>query len=146
VAAGAEPNLATLYQATGNNIGASSLCVLESSVGDEMVSVFALDDLILPLGIAPTLVKVDVEGLEFEALRGLERTLRRYRPAVLCELTAEWVRGRGADPNDLLAFMAGLDYEAYVIGDGPLFAQRRLSRIASNAPSFKEEICFRCAT
>ena len=50
---------------------------LDPGGGTEVESV-ALDD--VPLGFAPTLVKLDVEGAEPEALAGMERTLQRERP------------------------------------------------------------------
>ena len=34
----------------------------------------------------PTIIKMDIEGAETEALRGMETTLREHHPVVLCEL------------------------------------------------------------
>jgi FkbM family methyltransferase len=34
----------------------------------------------------PSLVKIDVDGAELEVIRGMEATLRRHRPVVVCEL------------------------------------------------------------
>src|SRR5262249_31603035 len=36
--------------------------------------------------LAPTLLKIDIEGFEFYALRGARQTLTRYRPTVIVEL------------------------------------------------------------
>jgi FkbM family methyltransferase len=48
----------------------------------------ALDDLI---GSAPPpdAIKCDVEGAEFEALRGAEKLLRTHRPLIICEMHSE---------------------------------------------------------
>lgn len=47
------------------------------------VDVVTLDS----LGIIPSVIKVDVEGADYDALRGGEQTIRRHRPVVLFEYT-----------------------------------------------------------
>ncbi|MEX2217481.1 MAG: FkbM family methyltransferase [Phycisphaerales bacterium] len=49
--------------------------------------VVSIDDLV-GRGQAPppTLIKVDVEGVEVEALRGMAETARTHRPIIICEL------------------------------------------------------------
>jgi FkbM family methyltransferase len=37
------------------------------------------------LGLAPDFVKIDVEGFEVEALRGMKATIERYRPVLMIE-------------------------------------------------------------
>jgi FkbM family methyltransferase len=49
------------------------------------VKTIALDDFVDYTGLVPKLVKMDVEGAEFEALRGLERTLGKGHPHVILE-------------------------------------------------------------
>ncbi len=66
-------------------------------------------------GFAPTLVKLDVEGGEFEVLTAppnLE-ALRAWRVPLLLELHAEWIRQRGRNPAEVLAALAGLGYELF---------------------------------
>ena len=51
------------------------------------VEVVALDDLVGDGGFPPpALVKMDVEGSELDALRGMRRILDEHRPKLLCEL------------------------------------------------------------
>ena len=38
--------------------------------------------------LAPTIIKIDVEGLELAVLRGAARTIERHRPLILLELSA----------------------------------------------------------
>ncbi len=59
----------------------------------------ALDD----LNLAPAIVKIDVEGAELPALRGMSRTLAAYRPLVMIEKN---------DDLRFVRFMEGLGYEA----------------------------------
>lgn len=48
--------------------------------GDD-VEVITLDS----LGLAPDFIKFDVEGMEWHAIKGAERTIRTYRPVVMFE-------------------------------------------------------------
>lgn len=51
-------------------------------------------------------MKIDVEGAEFEALRGAEKCLRMYRPNILVENHEFQVAGIGAQVRD---YLVGLD-------------------------------------
>ena len=62
------------------------------------------------------LIKVDVEGFECRALRGMENVLRRWRPPVLTEVISEWLVRAGSSPADLLDLMAGHGYRGYRMG------------------------------
>lgn len=61
------------------------------------------------------LVKIDVEGMEPLALRGLERLLGRFRPLLLCEFHP-WAIERAArgSPLDYLRWLRGF-YPAFVV-------------------------------
>ena len=51
------------------------------------------------------------------ALSGAASALRAKRPTVWCAIHPEIMRDRyGHDPNDLMAFMKGLGYEAELLG------------------------------
>ncbi|GBF33440.1 methyltransferase FkbM family [Desulfocucumis palustris] len=49
-----------------------------SENGDTFIQCIAIDDAIADF--APTFVKMDIEGAEYEALAGAEQTIRRYMP------------------------------------------------------------------
>jgi FkbM family methyltransferase len=65
-----------------------------------------LDD----LGLAPALVKLDVQGLELQALRGARRTLARHQPALLVE----------APGAELIKYLTVFGYRPYSYEDGRL--------------------------
>lgn len=51
------------------------------------VELVALDDLVAAGEVrVPTVVKIDVEGAEIAVLEGMRETIRRHRPAIICEL------------------------------------------------------------
>jgi FkbM family methyltransferase len=62
-----------------------------TGVTEHRVQVRRLDD----LALAPSFVKLDIEGAEGAALRGLARTLRLHRPIVLVERSESFAEVRG---------------------------------------------------
>jgi FkbM family methyltransferase len=69
------------------------------------VPVVRLDD-VLPEDFPVALIKVDVEGGELDALRGAERTLRRWRPHLIIEHDSKPAEIYGATTEMLYAFVA----------------------------------------
>jgi FkbM family methyltransferase len=61
-------------------------------------------------------VKVDIEGFECRALRGLERTLSTYKPAVVTEVIGIHLKRAGASVAELFDVMGKHGYRAYDIG------------------------------
>ena len=52
------------------------------------VRALALDDVVAERGIAPSFIKLDVEGHEPEALAGARRLIERFRPAIYMEFNS----------------------------------------------------------
>ena len=61
-------------------------------------------------GLAPTHVKIDVEGFERDVLKGATATLRRDRPVVFLELHCALLRELGEDPAECLAILRACGY------------------------------------
>ena len=93
----------------------------------------ALDD-VLPPGYVPRLIKIDVEGAEFDVLRGAERTIRAHRPIVLFELT--WSTNfYGATPGDIHAFLTDAGYRVFdLLGGGPYTAEVLQAALDADEP------------
>jgi FkbM family methyltransferase len=69
-----------------------------------------IDDL-WPQDLPLHFIKIDVEGHEYAALKGAERTLRRHLPAILFEAGAVMDRDvNAASYDDLYAFLTGMGY------------------------------------
>ncbi len=64
--------------------GNSGMTRLDIEDGGE-IEIVSLDDALDALGYLPTAIKVDVEGMELDVLRGAARTLRLCRPALYVE-------------------------------------------------------------
>lgn len=56
------------------------------------------------------LIKIDVEGYELEVLTGSCGTLRRWKPAIICELVEAHQRRNGHSASDVFSFLTGLGY------------------------------------
>lgn len=56
------------------------------------------------------MLKVDVEGAGVRLLRGAEKSLRRFRPSLLLEVSAQSLRRQGASREELFDLLQGLGY------------------------------------
>lgn len=77
----------------------------EVRVGDEMISDGPI-----------RLVKIDVEGFETRAVRGMAKTLRTERPFVVMEMIDGLLRKAGSSSAELFSEMTALGYRAYAMG------------------------------
>jgi hypothetical protein len=93
-----------------------------AAVGQELVAVTTLDAVVAALSIHRVdFIKADIEGWELALLRGAEQTLRRFRPAVLIELSQEHLARAGDRIEAAFAFLAALGYAAFeLMPDGEL--------------------------
>ncbi len=91
-----------------------------SPVEELTVEVERLDD-VLPDGVCPAFMKIDMEGAEEEMLRGAVETLRRHRPVVAFEHGRGSADHYGTTPGGIHDLLCGeLGYEiAGLDGDGP---------------------------
>jgi FkbM family methyltransferase len=72
--------------------------------------------------IAPSLLKIDVEGAELMVVEGAEKTLNGT-PIILVELLRKWSKAFGYHPNDVFALLGRYGYQAWVFReDGRLQA------------------------
>ncbi len=59
-----------------------------------------------PVGI----IKLDVDGYEYRVLRGAEKTIRRWKPAILCEFS-QYIQKVGDSPKEFVEFIGALGYQ-----------------------------------
>jgi FkbM family methyltransferase len=78
------------------------------SVSEHRCEVVTLDS----LGLAPSFLKIDIEGYEFEMLKGAVETLKRHEPAILIEQFWE--------SQEVRALLGGLGYETVAVRNGRL--------------------------
>lgn len=94
------------------NIGAS---YLRPGSG---IKIIALDSLALPF---LNFLKIDVEGLEVQALRGATHTIRRCRPVMWIEVNEGALVRSGTTPQELKEIILSLGYAIKDWKTGPQF-------------------------
>ena len=81
----------------------------------------------------PLFIKLDIEGFELRALRGLARTIEGRWPAVLCELNSETLRLNGASPAMIADFFRERGYRAFGIRQLGFFRGRGVRLVPMDA-------------
>lgn len=74
--------------------------------GTAEVSVEPLDDIILKSGVI-SFIKIDVEGMELDVLRGAVQTIKRYKPILYIE------NDRPDKSGELIAYIRSLGYRVF---------------------------------
>ncbi len=114
VAAGRVSGAVAIYKAY-SNAATAPLDTIDPLAAD-LVPAIRLDDVIDETRGPIGLVKADVEGAEPLALGGLERTLRRDRPVVICEFAPGMMPGvSGVDGRFYVGWLIALGYRVAVI-------------------------------
>jgi FkbM family methyltransferase len=87
-----------------------------------LIEVDVLDlDSALSRALAPTIVKIDVEGAELAVLSGAAATIERHRPVVVLEHRAVHARRFGTTPAAVHGVLRDLGLRVFDLeGDGPL--------------------------
>lgn len=78
-----------------------------------------VDDVVSGLGLDRVdFVKIDVEGLEFEVLKGMVDVILKYKPVIFCEI----YQGKHSNqkPDETVKFLIGKGYRALVVRKGKL--------------------------
>lgn len=103
----------------GSSMATSSIVSTTGKHFIQNVEVVKLDDVYKKLGIdGASLVKVDVEGYEFNVLKGAENFLKKYKPKIVIEFSPYFYRR--TDPSisqKIIDFLTGLGYELYDLDD-----------------------------
>lgn len=66
------------------------------------------------------LIKIDVEGFEFEVVQGGLELIRSSKPTIVIELLRKWMKPFGKQPQDVINLLKPLGYEVFSIGPSRL--------------------------
>ena len=68
------------------------------------------------LSLHPTVIKIDVEGAEYDVLVGGQKTLSRIKPLLLLELHTHKIKDFGHGKKEVWALLGDLGYEITLLG------------------------------
>jgi len=109
-----------LFLSKTANAGTHSTVYNERNVTEESIQIPAttLDAFVRTWSIERVdLIKVDVEGAEFEVLQGADHVLRTFRPRVILELSDVLQADRGMSSRQIKEFMVERGYAPFTIAD-----------------------------
>ena len=98
-----------------HNIGKSSL--YDEKINDaaaETVVVVRLDDY-LEVNVPVGLMKIDVEGYEYEVLKGAQKTIAKYKPTIIMEFAVNRLANITGDDQTAYTILEFLKQEGYQI-------------------------------
>ncbi|MBU3699609.1 MAG: FkbM family methyltransferase [Candidatus Kapabacteria bacterium] len=109
-----------LYLSKDMNAGTHSTVYNPDNVSTDFIEIpsTTLDSFSTTHGLQRMdLVKIDVEGAEFDVLRGAETVLRTLRPCVILELSDALQKAHGTTCRQIKQHMADRGYSAFTIAD-----------------------------
>lgn len=89
----------------------------EGSLGSQKLPTLSVDEFCFTRQIQPTLMKVDVEGFEWEVLQGASHVLKKSHPRLWLELHPEYLRKSGQTWESVTDFLKTLGYHIYFYED-----------------------------
>ena len=66
------------------------------------------------------LMKIDVEGSEYNVFLGAKKTIISSKPTIIVELLNKWMKPFGHKPQDLVSTLLNLDYICFAVTKGKL--------------------------
>ncbi len=94
---------------SASNSGADT--IMAAGTGTRKVKVVRLDDFVASEELSRVdVIKIDVEGFELQVLRGAERTIERFSPALFIELCDANLREHGTTAKQLVEWLEAKGY------------------------------------
>jgi len=106
-----------LFVSAPDNLGMSSFHQPENYSGKkERIKVETIDDWFKTSGLAKIdIVKLDIEGSELAALKGMKEVLQKQKPVLIVEINPETLSMFNLNPSDVVVYLKQLNFEGFLI-------------------------------
>jgi len=106
-----------IYISTDDNTGMSSFQKTENYSGKkEKVKVIAIDSWFRSSGLSKIdLVKIDIEGSELSALKGMNEMLLNFKPLLIVEINPDTLRLFNHGSVDIINYLKQLGFDGFLI-------------------------------
>ena len=108
-----------IFLSAPDNLGMSSFQEPENYSGKkEKVTVIAIDDWFKTSGLTKIdIIKLDVEGSELAALKGMHEVLQKQGPALIIEINPDTLSMFSLTPFDICHYLNQLNFDGFIIGE-----------------------------
>jgi FkbM family methyltransferase len=108
-----------LFIARKQNLGASSIYHSKDLHGEPMkVDAISIDDFMTDHQIPGVdFIKMDIEGAEIFALKGMIQTLKRFKPLLMVEISENVLKGRDIKGNQVFDFLKEQGYVPHALDE-----------------------------
>jgi FkbM family methyltransferase len=96
-----------------------------------------IGDEVLPKGLTPRLIKIDVEGFEIRVIRGLLQTISRTRPIIMTEANNDHLVRGGSSRVELLNQLVSMKYHG-LSGDIQRVGGKQVLALRPTTPNDKD--------
>ncbi len=72
-------------------------------------------------------IKMDIEGSEFKALRGAKESIERYRPTLIVGVNKNSLNANGSSIEDVVSTLKEFRYKIYYPSENPIFALKEVT-------------------
>ena len=89
----------------------------DAALLETQVQSCSLDQFSSDRGVEPTLMKIDVDGFEWEVLQGAKHLLQKCRPRLWMEVHPTFLQNKGVMWKDVIRFLESMGYQVTYFGD-----------------------------
>jgi FkbM family methyltransferase len=81
--------------------------------GNDTRLMFSIDMIVELFNVSPDVMKIDIEGYEYQALTGARNTIMNSRPVIFIEVHPKFLNHYQNDINQITEFVKSIDYKVY---------------------------------